>query len=128
MNGFYLGLAAFALVFAAGFRWVQLIQSVSLPDNRIGFLLCMVTGMGLAITSFFHNPGWIGGTLAALALIPSCFFVFTWAISAQKGGPGKLQPGSPLMAFTAIDDMGSSFDSGVLVGKPVLLKFFRGHW
>jgi len=128
MNGIHLSLAAFMLVWSTGLRWVHLINSVALPEKRGGFLFCMLTGFGLSLSSFFFNPGWIGGTLSVLALLPSSFFIYTWSISGQQGGAGKLQSGTALLAFTGIDDQGNLFDSRTLDGQPVLLKFFRGHW
>ena len=128
MSGFHLSILAFLLVFATGFRWFQLVYAVALPKNRLGFLLCMLLGAGLALVALVQGAGVFGSVLASLAVLLGAFFVFTWSISAQKGGAGALQPGSKLQNFSATDHNGSIFESASLAGRPVLLKFFRGHW
>ena len=128
MSGFHLSLLAFVLVFATGFRWFQLVYAVAIPKNRLGFLLCMLLGAGLAVAALVQGARVFGSVLASLAAFIGVFFVFTWSISAQKGGAGTLQKGSKLQTFRAIDHSGNIFDSASLEGSPVLLKFFRGHW
>jgi len=128
MGGLYLSLVAFALGFATIFRWFQLNRAVALPKNRGGFLACMIVGICLAIAGLMQEPGLIGGIAASLAILLGVFFVFTWTISAQKGGSGTLKPGSKLISFTAPDHLGNNFESSSLEGQPLLLKFFRGHW
>ncbi|MEH6570222.1 MAG: hypothetical protein V7709_14170 [Halioglobus sp.] len=128
MSGFHLSLLAFLLVFATGFRWFQLVYAVALPKNRLGFLLFMVLGAGLALVALVQGAGVFGSVLASLAVFLGCFFIFAWSISAQKGGTGTLQIGSKLQSFSATDHRGDIFESASLEGRPVLLKFFRGHW
>lgn len=128
MSGFHLSVLAFLLVFATGFRWFQLVYAVALPKNRLGFLLSMLLGAGLALVALVQGAGVVGSVLASLAIFLGCFFVFTWSISAQKGGPGTLQIGSKLQNFSAKDHSGNIFESTSLAGRPILLKFFRGHW
>ena len=128
MNGLYLSILAFAIVVITGVRWFRLAYAVSLPENRTGFVASMLIGSGLAISSLFMGAGLAGGVLAALSILLGAFFLFTVSISEQKGGSGELQPGSPLPAFSAPDHQGNTFDSSSLDGRPILLKFFRGHW
>jgi len=128
LNGLYLSILAFAIVFATGFRWFQLNRAVALPENRGGFLTSMLIGAGFGIAGLLQSPGVVGGILSGLAIFLGGMFVFTWSISAQKGGSGTLQPGTPLIAFNAPDHQGNNFDSSTLDGRPILLKFFRGHW
>ena len=128
MSGLHLALIAFALVVATGFRWFQLAFAVALPKNRSIFLIGMILGAGLGIAALIEGAGVMGAILAGLSIFLGCFFVFTFLISAQKGGSGQLQPGSELIAFTAPDHRGIAFDSATLAGRPILLKFFRGHW
>lgn len=128
MDNPYLAIAAFLLVLATGTYWFRLVYAVRLPANRAGFLLSMLTGIALGVASLTQHPGLPSAVLASVAVALAGMFVLTWAISAQKGGPGRLIPGTPLPAFSAPDHLGNVFDSKVLAGKPVLLKFFRGHW
>ena len=82
----------------------------------------------IAVSIFTVIVGLVGGIFATLSILLGGFFVFTWSISKQTGGGGKFQPGLPLLAFSAPDHNGNAFDSSTLDGRPVLLKFFRGHW
>jgi len=128
VNGLYLSIMGFAIVFATGFRWFRLASAVALPENRLGFVASMAAGVCLAIAGLVQGAGLAGGILSTLAILLGSLFVFTWAISKQKGGSGAFQPGSPLLAFSAPDHLGNTFDSSTLDGRPILLKFFRGHW
>lgn len=128
MNGVYLSILGFAVVFATGFRWFRLVYAVALPSNRIGFLASMTVGICFAIAGIVQGAGLAGGVLSTLAILLGAFFIFTWSISKQVGGSGKFQPGSPLLAFSAPDQEGNTFESSTLDGRPILLKFFRGHW
>ena len=128
MSGLYISILAFAIVFATGFRWFQLVYAVALPKNRGGFVASMLVGVGCAIAALLQSPGTAGVIFSSLAILLGSFFVFTWTISAQKGGSGALQLGAPLLRFSAPDHQGNLFDSSTLDGRPILLKFFRGHW
>ena len=128
MSGLTLSIVAFALVSATGFLWFRRAFAVALPENRTGFVICMIVGVCLGIAGLVQGAGLAGGILSTLAFLLGGMFVFTWLISAQKGGSGTLQIGSPLISFSAPDHLGNSFDSNTLDGRPILLKFFRGHW
>jgi hypothetical protein len=128
MTGLYLSLFAFALVFATGLRWFVLVYAVALPKNRAGFIVSMIVGAGLGVAAFVQGVNVLGGLLAGLAVFLGLMFVFTSSISAQKGGSGKLQPGAKMPSFTAPDHEGKHFEIASLDGRPILLKFFRGHW
>lgn len=128
MNGLTLSILAFGIVFATGFRWFRLISAVALPKNRGLFIASMLAGVACAIAALLQSPGVVGVIFSSLAILLGGFFVIFWAISAQKGGTGALQLGEPLLHFSAPDQLGNAFDSSTLDGRPILLKFFRGHW
>lgn len=128
MYGLHLSILAFAIVLATGVRWFQLVYAVALPRNRGAFLASMLLGVACAIAGLLQSPGIVGAILASLAIFLGSFFLFTWTISAQKGSSDALQPGQQLLHFSAPDHMGEVFDSNTLDGRPILLKFFRGHW
>jgi peroxiredoxin len=50
------------------------------------------------------------------------------AISRQEVAAGAISVGASLPEFTATDDRGETFAFRAESGRPVLLKFFRGHW
>ena len=128
MSGSLLGFVAFALVLGAGYAWFKRAMAVALPENRRGFVAVFATGLALAIAAFAQGAGWIGGVAAGLAAFGGTFFLFSVAISAQKGGAGAFHVGSPVPEFTAPDDNGTEVQLSSLSGQPLLLKFFRGHW
>ena len=128
MLGATLGVLSFLWVLGTGVAWFKRMNAVAIPENRIGFLSAMVAGLVLGVIAFMQGPGWIGGIPAGLAVLLGGFFCFTFVISPQKGGPGKLLIGDPIPAFSAPDDNGEIFSIASLSGSPFLLKFFRGHW
>ena len=79
----------------------------------------------MAIT---QGAGVIGGIAASVAVVIGIFFNLTVLIGDQKGGSGALRVGEPIPDFTAPDENGEPFNLSTLIGKPILLKFFRGHW
>ena len=128
MTGLILAIASLAIVFVTWKRWLKTALRQAVPDNIAGFVLAMATGLGLAITAFFTEPGVVGGLVATAATIMSLFWLLATAAGKQKTGRPKIVVGQPLPAFTALNEDGSSFDSQSLDGAPYLLKFFRGHW
>lgn len=128
MSGAALAAVAFAMVLGTGIVWFRRISAVALPANRAPFVALMAVGVALGVTALARGAGWLGGTGAVFAVVAGGMFVFTFLISAQKGGTGRLILGEPIPDFTAPDDNGEDFALSSLAGNPFLLKFFRGHW
>ena len=128
MSGSLLGGIALALVLGTGTIWFRRALAVSLPRNRSGFVVAFAVCLALGVTAFVQGTGWLGGIAAGLACLGSGVFLLLVAISAQKGGSGAFQVGSPVPDFAASDDNGREVAISSLAGKPLLLKFFRGHW
>ena len=128
MSGIYFSILAFSIVFTTALLWFRLLRAVSLPRNRGGFVASMLIGVGLAVTGLVQGSGLAVATLSGLSILLGGMFIALVLISKQIGGSGTLQPGSPLMAFSAPDHLGNNFASSSLDGRPILLKFFRGHW
>lgn len=128
MSGITFSILAFALVLGTALIWFRLLKTVALPENRTGFVICMAAGVCLAIAGLVQGSGLLVGLLSGFAIVLGGMFMLLVLISAQKGGSGSLQEGSPLFAFSAPDHQGNTFDSSSVDGKPLLLKFFRGHW
>ena len=124
----FLALVAFALVLGAGASWFRRAQAVSLPEDRTGFVALMATAAATGVVALALGAGWFAGTLAGLAVFGGSLFLLLVSISAQKGGSGAFQVGSPVPDFAAPDENGEEFRLSSLSGKPLLLKFFRGHW
>ncbi len=56
------------------------------------------------------------------------FLCFLVGISAQKLAADGIGVGATLPDFSAPDENGETFELSSVAGKPLLLKFFRGHW
>ena len=128
MTGLGLAIAGAALVGGAGFRWFRLMREVRIPQDRTSFLVATGIGALLGILAFVAGVGAVGGILAGVAIVGGLGFVALWAASGQSRQPPAVAVGEPLPAFTGTDDEGRPFDVGAFAGKPLLLKFFRGHW
>ncbi len=128
MNGFLLGWVAFAIALGTGAIWFRRAYAVNLPENRGGFVAAMVAATSIGIIAFVEGAGWVGGIPAGIAILIGCFLLLTVAVSEQKGGTGQFQLGQPVPEFTAPDENGEPFEIASLIGNPLLLKFFRGHW
>ena len=129
MSGFTLAIIGFAIATATAIRWALLLVSVSIPRNRSGFIALMLLGAGLGITALaIGTQSLVADIAAGLAIFAGAFFLFSVAIGKQTGGSGQLQVGSPLADFSVPDENNEPFNISSLRGKPILLKFFRGHW
>jgi len=121
-------LAAFALIVASGALWFRRAFQLRLPRDRRGFVAVWLLGGALGVLAFVEGAGWGAGLLAAPAILGSAFFCFTVAVSRQQVAADAVTVGAVLPAFRALDEHGALFDSASLLGHPVLIKFFRGHW
>ena len=84
MDGMYLGVLAFSIVFATGFYWFRLVAAVSLPKNRVGFLACMLIGATLGIVALLQGTDILNGVLSVLAILLGAMFLFTWLIARRR--------------------------------------------
>jgi len=65
---------------------------------------------------------------SVLGIVIGGFLTFTVAISRQEVAADGIRVGATIPQFAALDENGELFDSSSLDGKPILMKFFRGHW
>jgi len=128
MLGALLGVLAFLLVAAPMALWFRRMKSVSIPEDRRGFVACWAGGAVLGVFALTQGPGWIGGIPAGIAVLAGAFFSVLVFVSPQRVASHAIQVGERLREFTAPDENGAVFASSSLAGSPVLLKFFRGHW
>jgi hypothetical protein len=102
--------------------------AVRLPENRSFYVAAWLVGIALAGLSLAGSPGWTEGVAAMIAILGSSFLLLTVAISRQNVGESAIRPGDSLPEFSAVDEHGVRWESSSLIGQPLLLKFFRGHW
>jgi hypothetical protein len=128
MSGDALGFVAFTLVAGSMVLWFRRMKLVQIPADRRGFVTCWVGGALLGILALALGTGYPGGVAAGIAIVAGGFFSLLVYISPQKVADDAVRVGESLRAFTALDENGADFSSASVAGKPVLLKFFRGHW
>ncbi len=123
-----LGILAFLMLAGSMAIWFRKIQTVQIPENRGAFVASWAIAGLLGVTALVQGVGWIGGIPAGIAAVVGIFFTLLFLISTQKVGSDAIQVGARLPTFNALDEHGETFESSSIAGKPVLLKFFRGHW
>jgi hypothetical protein len=128
MTGTALGFVAFALVAGPMALWFRRMGRVQIPTDRRGFVACWAGGAVLGILALSQGAGWVGGIPAGIATLAGTLFSVLVYISPQKVADNAVRVGESLRAFTALDENGTDFSIASVSGKPVLLKFFRGHW
>jgi len=126
--GTTLGFAAFGVALSTAMVWFRQIEHVAIPENRIVFVLFFLGAVALAIGAFVMRTRWFGAIPALLAIVIGGFLPLSMAISRQEVATTGIQVGQIMPHFKAVDLNGEWFDSASLEGKPVLIKFFRGHW
>jgi hypothetical protein len=123
-----MGIAALVLVIVSGVLWFRAAGAVQLPENRSLYVAAWLGGIALAGLSLSDSSGWPEAPAAMIAILGSSFLLLTVAISRQKVGESAIRLGDSLPEFSAVDEHGVGWESSSLIGQPVLLKFFRGHW
>ena len=93
-----------------------------------GFIFVWVGGTLLGIAALSQGAGWVGGIPAGLAVLVGAFLLITAAIGPQQVAADAVAVGEPLRDFSAPDENGEIIGLASTAGRPVLLKFFRGHW
>ena len=128
MTGTVLGIGALLLVAGTFGLWGQRIKHVQIPADRRGFMAGWAGGAVLGIVALTQDAGWVGGVPAIIAALGGTFLNVLVFVSPQAVGDNAIRVGESLRGFTALDENGDEFSSSSLAGKPVLMKFFRGHW
>ena len=128
MSATVLGYLALLLIAGAATIWFRLALSVRLPESRAPFVVAWAGGALLGAAALWQGAGWVGGAPAGLAIFVGAFLLMTVAIGPQQVAADAVAVGEPLRDFSAHDENGEIFELASTAGRPVLLKFFRGHW
>lgn len=128
MSAFSLACLSFALMAGFVVAWLLMIKRVQIERGR--GLLRLLAGAAIvtAILAFVGGPGTFGGILAGSSLVVSGAFVVLSSLARQSRQTPRVAVGDPIPEFSATDENGEIFDFASLHGRPILLKFFRGHW
>ena len=102
--------------------------SVALEGRRAFLYVLCVAGIGVGAAAFTREPGLIGGTMAAMAIVGGIIWVTLGLFAGQSKQEPNLALGEPLPTFSAPDHENQLFEIESLRGHPVLIKLFRGHW
>jgi len=123
-------LGVFALLLVAGSmaHWFRRIQRVDIPRDRRAYAASWLMGAALGIGSLVEGASWIGGVPAGLAIAAGLLFSVLVLISPQRVADDAIRVGDRLRDFATLDEFDDDFSIASVGGRPVLLKFFRGHW
>ena len=123
-----LALVAVALIVGGWATWWRRIQRVDVPLRPWAHYAVMAAALLLALAALGAGPGLAGGAAAVLALLGSGMFLGLHLISRMPDQLAAVGVGDAVPDFTALDAEGATFRLCELRGRPLLLKFFRGHW
>jgi hypothetical protein len=126
--GTAIGVVALVLIAGSGTLWFRAASGVRLPKSRSAYVGVWLGGVALGVVALASGVGWVGGVAAGLSIFGGSFLALTVAISRQRVGPDAVTVGARLPNFSALDENGDPFELASVMGKPLLLKFFRGHW
>ncbi|MBV1860564.1 MAG: hypothetical protein KUG77_19280 [Nannocystaceae bacterium] len=124
--------AGFAAVLTSWVTYLATTPSGKVPVRPYGHFAAQALGVGLAATGIATGVTTGGALLPVLVGAPAVTFaaMFGYLYTQRATPAGRLQVavGDPLRPFTALTPEGDTFDVASLLGRRVLLKFFRGHW
>ena len=128
-TGTKLGVAAATIAVVTTWYWFYLVDEVALPSDRSLFVVLFLLAAALGVLALVKRTSWFGAAPALLAIAIGLFFPVTMSVSEQiVARDTVIEVGDTVPRFTSIDGSGNAFDSGVLSGHLVLIKFFRAHW
>ncbi len=128
MTGAGWAYVSFVLIGMFVASWVGLVQRVQVGAGLLPARILAAVAMVAGLLALANSPGWLGGALAGVSLLVGTVFFFLGSLSRQSDHPPAVAVGQPLAAFEAPDHEGKLFRSETLRGRPMLIKFFRGHW
>jgi hypothetical protein len=128
MIGTLLGIAAALVSVGAWAAWMRLVNQVRVPRDRSMFVAICAGGAALGVVALVAGAGVVGTIAAITGILAGGSFVGLRALSRQDDMTPAVAVGGALLDFSAPDDSGQPFELSSLGGKPLLLKFFRGHW
>ena len=127
-NGFTLALSASLIVGVTWFVVWQRIRALEVARTPVAHMLSFFVGLLFAVTALLSSPGWAGGALAIMAILGAGTFLFSYYVSELPKSVSGLRPGERYRDFSLPSAEGAPFSLSSLDGRPILLKFYRGHW
>ena len=128
MSGISLGILSLSLFAVAIALWVRFMTTVALEGRRAFLYVLYVAGIAVGAATLMRDPGWVGGTMATIAIAGGIIWVILGLLAGQSKQRPNLVLGEQIPVFSAPDHENQTFEIESLRGHPVLIKFFRGHW
>ncbi len=128
MSGALLVTASVAVFLVVGSARLRGLRNVRVPASAVGHVVATLVAMALSAAGLVAGVGLVAGIAAGIVLLLGGLFLVLVAGSGQRRGTARFAVGGRLPDFVATDDEGRPFALAALRGRPVLLKFFRGHW
>jgi peroxiredoxin len=126
--GNYLALAAIIAAIAATYIQYRQIKDVSVPAVPWGQFIIWLAGLASGIAAFMMGIHLLVIVPLSLAVVAFLFFFLIVFTSRLPAIQPAVEVGSKFIDFTTLDSDGKPFTLSSLEGRPILLKFFRGHW
>lgn len=120
-----MSLAGFLVVLVGWVHYLWLIPQERVPARPRAHQLAMVVGSVAALLGV-HTLG--TAILAANAVAFGAFFLWLLTQAPMPDGTLVAEVGAVLPGFEALDHEGKPRSIEEWRGRPLLLKFFRGHW
>jgi hypothetical protein len=119
---------AWLLVAHQGAQYYFQIKKVNVSPNARFILLKMTVALMLSITAIVISPVLAVIMPAVLSLSGSAAFLLMLATRRTPNRPIAVTVGQRCIDFSAKDSDNRDFTLSSTKGRPVLLKFYRGHW
>lgn len=120
--------AGFLVVITGWLRYLASIPKNQVAERTNGSIALEVAGGGLAIAGVFLGAGPVWIVLGSFSILMSVFFLLLYTQRKTPVGDIEVEVGDRLLPFQCRDSEGERFHTESLVGRRILLKFFRGHW
>lgn len=117
------------LVALTGAHWTRGMLQVRVSPNITPVRLAFCFGAALCLVPFLMGGGGLAlRILCGIAIAIAALFMGLDRIAALPTPVPNVGIGDLALDFTATTSEGDDFSLSSLRGRPVLLKFFRGHW
>jgi uncharacterized membrane protein YedE/YeeE len=129
MSGYVLAFLAVLATTGLSILWPLAMKRVEMGERLWLLNSLAVAATVFGVAALMREPGIFGGLLAGVSILVGAVFLgLGFFLSAMSKQSPAVAVGAPLPVFIAPDENGNPFDIASLLGNPVLLKFFRGHW
>lgn len=123
-----IGLVAALIVVGTFAEWFRRAFATRIPSERSGFILAMSVGALLGFSAIFMGGSEGAPSGSWFAFLGGSTYLLLNGFSAMDDKKIALEVGAPILMFSAPDENGETFNLADVIGRPFLIKFFRGHW